>query len=177
MTGRKDDTMRNADSAIFRIKMVKAMEYIARQVNDEEVFDLWLNDGVADGDIRLYDLAVQTDDPYDLDCYIDDDESFGDLMDTFLILMRRAYKSGGLFCDGVCSKVMSHVNHDAIASFVASMLLDGATEHEYMTTDDAVTSIKAWNKEGIIDLPRGLTPGLLVDEWNRQIDAEKARNK
>ena len=41
-----------------RVKMVKAMEYIARQVNDERVFDYWLSLGVADGDIEYGDLSA-----------------------------------------------------------------------------------------------------------------------
>lgn len=64
-----------------RVKMVKAMEYIARQINDEDVFEGWLVSGVEDGDI-----------------------DYGDLMNTFLLCMKRAYKSGGLYCDCVASK-------------------------------------------------------------------------
>ena len=33
-----------------RAKMVEAMEYIARQVNNEDIFMRWLRSGVADGD-------------------------------------------------------------------------------------------------------------------------------
>ena len=83
-----------------RIKMVKAMEFIARQINDEEVFYGWLMSGVADGDIEYGDLAGESE---DLDYYIEDD-SFADLMHTFLRIMHRAYKSGGLYCDGVVDK-------------------------------------------------------------------------
>ena len=35
-----------------RTRMVKAMEYICRQINDEDVFNGWLMGGVADGDIE-----------------------------------------------------------------------------------------------------------------------------
>ena len=87
---------------VERIKMVKAMEYIARQVNDEEVFDVWLYAGVADGDIDYGDLDVGTDDSGFLDFYITD-KNFHDLMSTFLRIMRRASKSGGLYCNGVVS--------------------------------------------------------------------------
>lgn len=80
-----------------RIKMVKAMEFIARQVNSDEVFEIWLVNGVADGDIEYGDLNPIDDG--ELDCYVDDDTDFCDLMDAFLYLMRRAYKDGGLFCD------------------------------------------------------------------------------
>ena len=87
-----------------RIKMVKAMEYIARQINNEEVFcDFWLTCGVADGDIEYGDLKVTKEDEEYLDYYIQDEE-FSDLMRLFLKTMRFAYKDGGLFCDKVVSK-------------------------------------------------------------------------
>ena len=87
-----------------RTKMIKAMEFIARQVNDEEVFDNWLLYGVADGDIEYGDLAGYTDDDAnDVEFWLDDDE-FADLMGNFLFLMKQAYKSGGLYCDKVVSK-------------------------------------------------------------------------
>ena len=86
-----------------RIKMIKAMEYIARQINDEEVFMGWLYSGVADGDITYGDLS---EDSADLDYYVDD-ETFADLMSTFLRLMTRAKKSGGLYCDGVVDKAQT----------------------------------------------------------------------
>lgn len=89
-------------NTIERIKMVKAMEYIARQINDEDVFEGWLVSGVADGDIDYGDLSVKTTEPDTL--YYVEDAHFADLMDTFLWCMRRAYKSGGLYCDGVVSK-------------------------------------------------------------------------
>ena len=44
---------------IERMKMVKAMEFIARQVNNEEIFNAWLTDGVPDGDIEYGDLDVK----------------------------------------------------------------------------------------------------------------------
>ncbi len=91
--------------AIERIKMVKAMEYITRQINDEEVFEGWLSCGVADGDIDYGDLSVKDEDldAYGLGYYIND-EAFAELMQEFLLTMKCAYKSGGLYCDGVVSK-------------------------------------------------------------------------
>lgn len=86
-----------------RIKMVKAMEYITRQINDEEVFEIWLISGVADGDIEYGDLSVKAGYEDEFGTYIED-EDFGDLMQTFLRVMRAAYKSGGLYCDGVVSR-------------------------------------------------------------------------
>ena len=83
-----------------RIKMVKAMEFIARQINDEMVFDHWLTGGVADGDIEYGDLTVNADDAELLDYYLED-ENFKDLMQLFLRLMASAKKNGGLYADGV----------------------------------------------------------------------------
>lgn len=87
-----------------RIKMVKAMEFIARNLNDEEIMMIWLTDGVADGDIEYGDLSVKETDAEDLAYYIEDDDAFADLMDTFLFVMKNAQRSGGLYCDNVVSK-------------------------------------------------------------------------
>ena len=87
-----------------RIKMVKAMEYIARQLNDESILiDLWFTYGVADGDIDYGDLNVNAEDIDNLEYYIDDEE-FADLMKLFMQCMKSAAKSGGLYCDDVVSK-------------------------------------------------------------------------
>ena len=88
---------------VERIKMVKAMEFIARNLNDEEIFETWLMVGVADGDIPYGSLTVETDDLENLETYIED-EQFADMMDTFLNMMQRAVKSGGLYCDKIVSK-------------------------------------------------------------------------
>jgi len=90
-----------------RIKMVKAMEYIARQVNDEEVFESWLSEGVADGDIQYGDLVINAEDLqgdwFGVGYYVED-ENFASLMHLFLELMQGAKKSGGLYCDGITDK-------------------------------------------------------------------------
>ena len=80
-----------------RVEMVRAMELLARAVNDEDVFMTWLISGVADGDIN----ESTTDEELD---YYTEDENFADLMDTFLELMNRAKESGGLYADGIISK-------------------------------------------------------------------------
>lgn len=86
-----------------RLQMVKCMEYIARQVNDESVFEGWLLNGVADGDIpNWYDLTMRESEEEALEYYTEPDV-FADLMATFLRLMRRAEKSGGLYCGGIVS--------------------------------------------------------------------------
>ena len=80
----------------FRIKLVRAMELIARTINDEEVFEGWLMYGVADGDID----ETTTDEELE---YYAEDETFAELMGTFLRVMTRAKKSGGLYADGKLS--------------------------------------------------------------------------
>lgn len=80
-----------------RAEVVRAMETIARCVNDEDVFMYWLSMGVADGDID----KETTDE--DIEDYCED-ESFKELMTVFLKLMRRAGESGGLYEDGIVSQ-------------------------------------------------------------------------
>ena len=94
-----------------RAKMVLAMEYIARQVSDEEIFEGWLINGVADGDIPYgyfgeLDQFTARDlvEDNELYIYFEEDDSFAELMDLFLRLMCAAKKSGGLYCDGIISK-------------------------------------------------------------------------
>ena len=87
-----------------RMMAVKAMEYLARHVNDEDVLDIWLMGGVADGDIEYGDFTihsgVETDPAYD---YASDPDTFSYLMGCFLRTMSAAYKSGGLWCGDVTS--------------------------------------------------------------------------
>lgn len=94
---------------IDRIKMVKAMEFIARHVNNEEIFiDDWLSDGVADGDIEYGDLSISDEDfdKYGTKFYIENDR-LRELMKVFLQLMHDAYEDGGLFVndgDLICTE-------------------------------------------------------------------------
>ena len=84
---------------IQRQKMVVCMEYIARCINDEDIFEGWLMCGVPDGDIESENL-----DPtqvYEEDYMITD--GFKDLMTCFLRKMSQAYTEGGLYCGGVVS--------------------------------------------------------------------------
>ena len=99
-------SMLDTPNPIERIKMIKAMEYICRCLNDEEQFYEWLLVGVADGDIEYGDLSIGNDDIANLDYYIEDDE-FADLMHTFLQLMAEALKDGGIYCNGILSKEMN----------------------------------------------------------------------
>lgn len=86
-----------------RIQMVKAMEFIARQINNEDIFEVWLALGVADGDIDYGNVALEADDAEILGYYTDD-ETFAELMGLFLRVMREASKDGGLYCDGIVSR-------------------------------------------------------------------------
>lgn len=81
----------------YRIEVVRAMELLARAVNDETAIEGWLMCGVADGDI-----TEQTTDE-ELEYYVEDDNTFAELMGCFLRTMERA-KEGGLYVDGVVSK-------------------------------------------------------------------------
>ena len=83
-------------NAQLRCEVVRAMETLARAVNDENVLMYWLALGVADGDITR-----ETTDA-DLVDYIDD-KTFAELMETFLTVMSIAKNSGGLYVDGVVS--------------------------------------------------------------------------
>jgi len=80
-----------------RVQLVRAMETLARAVNNESVFMNWLSMGVADGDIK----QDTTDD--ELEWYTEDD-NLSELMDTFLDLMSDAKENGGLYCDGIVNK-------------------------------------------------------------------------
>lgn len=84
----------------MRLKMVKAMEFIACHINDESILESWRAVGVADGDIQ-YATSTSIE---DLENYFDDDRIFADLMDTFLGCMQQASLFGGLYCDGVVSR-------------------------------------------------------------------------
>lgn len=85
----------------LRLKAVKAMDFLAHMLNNEELFiDMWLTEGVADGDIESGDLEVTAEDEDNLGGYIEDD-NFRDLMWVFLRSMSAACTDGGLYCDGV----------------------------------------------------------------------------
>lgn len=88
-----------------RVQMIKSMEFICRNLNNEDHFMIWLNDGVADGDIEYGDFGCDDQSIEDLDYYLED-EHFADLMDTFLFVMKQAKRDGGLYCDNVLSKAM-----------------------------------------------------------------------
>ena len=76
--------------------MILAMEYVARQINAEDVLDGWLMGGIPDGDIPYVSIDGEKVDDY----YLEDD-NFKDLMSCFLRCMNGAYNSGGLYCDRI----------------------------------------------------------------------------
>lgn len=83
---------------IDRQKMIVCMDFIASCINDEDVLDGWLMNGVPDG------MLNDSLDPTQID---DDDwlitDGFEDLMRCFLRRMSSAYRNGGLYCGGVLS--------------------------------------------------------------------------
>lgn len=83
-----------------RVKMVKAMEYIVRQLNNTDIIEKWLLLGVPDEDISYGDLSDNADEATD---FWIEDEHFSDLMGLFLEVMALAKKDGGLYCDEVLS--------------------------------------------------------------------------
>lgn len=79
-----------------RAKYVKAMDLLARSINDEDILEDWLMFGVADGDID--------DDTSDEELsYYCEDEPFEELINEFTKLMAKARKSGGLYIDEICA--------------------------------------------------------------------------
>lgn len=87
------------DKQIERQKAIVCMEFIARQINDEDVFDSWMVYGIADGDIKYGNLDY-TDEVVE---EYTDDETFQRIMSCFLRRMVGAWKSGGLYCGGIVS--------------------------------------------------------------------------
>lgn len=81
----------------LRAEMVKAMDLIARSIDDKNISTSWLESGVAD--VHVDDSTKDK----DLSCYCKDKE-FSQLMTLFLKLMSRAKESGGLYCDGITSE-------------------------------------------------------------------------
>ena len=91
-----------------RVEMLRAMSTIVRNVNNEEIVEGWLMTGIADGDEELDDDRLFED--------YGDDETFADVMSSFVRTMRRMVDDedfskqdrhngdGYLFCDGVTSK-------------------------------------------------------------------------
>lgn len=92
-------------SAKERRTMVACMEFIARNLNDESIFEPWLYCGVADGDLNYENLVRNFNEEKEcVDDYYIEEENFADLMSLFLRMMGKANKYGGLYCDDVVSR-------------------------------------------------------------------------
>lgn len=81
-----------------RVSVIKAMDTIVRSLNDERDILWWLDSGVPDGEIN----EETTDE--ELYWLVDDDESFADIMSTFIKIMRRQPVNGAMWVDNVLSK-------------------------------------------------------------------------
>lgn len=81
-----------------RAELVRAMDKLARAINDEDIFEYWLIDGVADGDIDGTETDLELE-------YYTENKTFSELMNLFLSVMTRAKKSGGLYFDGIISEI------------------------------------------------------------------------
>ena len=79
-----------------RIKMLEAMDFIVRHFNDEDAIGVWLTCGLPDGTVESGTTNIYT-----------DDESFADIMDSFVYIMSKFCdpddRRGTLACDGVLS--------------------------------------------------------------------------
>ncbi len=73
-----------------RATVLKAMDTIAKLVQNEDVFEIWLDFGIPNGTIDEKTM------PEDLE-ELCDNESMLDIMYTFQKLIKRADKNGGLY--------------------------------------------------------------------------------
>ena len=134
----------NKSRILDRKRMVKDMEFIARQVNDEGVLEGWLMCGVADEDIPYADLDPST--MNDDDWYIQDD-NFKDVMDCFLRTMKRASLSGGLYCGGVVSSIDEKKSAVNIREQIKALL--DKYNQENIHLEDVVLPVELYYKNGM----------------------------
>lgn len=85
-------------SEIERARTVKAMETLARCINDENILDSWLMYGVADGDISNDTTIAEI-----VGMGYANEKAFSELVECFLRCMSRVRESGGLYCGKVCA--------------------------------------------------------------------------
>lgn len=81
-----------------RVSVIRAMDTIVHSLNDENDILWWLDSGVPDGEIN----KETTDE--ELYWLVDDNESFADIMSTFIKIMRRQPVNGAMWVDNVLSK-------------------------------------------------------------------------
>lgn len=80
-----------------RVATVKAMDAIVRSLNDEGYLMNWLELGVPDGEV---DDNTRDEDLYWL---VENNDDFGDLMHTFVCIMKSQPKNNAMYVDGVFS--------------------------------------------------------------------------
>ena len=61
---------------------------------------------------------------------------------------------------------------DDVTQFVSDLIFYDSTAPEPITIEDAEDNISEWTKEGV-ELPDGLTPEILMIEWNGHIHADR----
>lgn len=83
-----------------RYKLLKAMDIIARYVNNESFIEEWLANGVPDGDINIDNISVSKEELENLS-YYSFNNHFKDAIDSFMEVIINAYEDGGLYCDSV----------------------------------------------------------------------------
>ena len=84
--------------SLKRAKIVRAMDTLARCINNEMIFERWLLSGIADNDITDNTTSVDI-----ISAGYCTDEEFKNLMSLFLKLMYKASGDGGLYAEGVVS--------------------------------------------------------------------------
>lgn len=88
-------------SNMERAAMVKSMETIVRHISDEDIFDYWLENGVADMDIDENTSLKEI-----VEMGYCDDDTFQPLLHAFANVMKAATKggvNGSFYCDGFIS--------------------------------------------------------------------------
>lgn len=132
------------DNLMERMLMVKAMDYVARQLNDESHLMYWLSNGVADEDIPYGELSLTG--PIDRDpafWYAEDEERFGELMGDFLKIMARAYKNGGIYCGDVSSKEdPPAVSYFGIVKWTNADLAEALEENNIPATEENIATLR-----------------------------------
>ena len=70
-------------------KEIRAMDTLARCINDEEIFEIWLMLGVSDGDCEYYDDIGLYEQYYE-----DNEENFKELVELFRNLIKDSEEDG-----------------------------------------------------------------------------------
>ena len=159
----------NKSRILDRKRMVKAMEFIARQVNDEGVLEGWLMCGVADEDIPYADFDPSTMD--DDDWYIQDD-NFKDVMDCFLRTMVRASLSGGLYCGDIVSSTMEPKSDGELTKQLKALL--DKWGQEIIHLEDEILHVELYYNNGVKN-GRLKTLIRISDEIRHLLDGEEEK--